>query len=111
LSNGKEIGMDLFPILAMGPAQPGQEQAPGYVQMLPLLAIFFVFYFLLIRPQAKKQKQHEEMLSQLKKGDKVVTTGGIYGKISAVKDEIIVLSVGDNVKLEVAKSAVSRVAE
>jgi len=103
--------MDLLPILAMGASQPGQDQPPGYVQMLPLLAIFFVFYFLLIRPQAKKQKKHEEMLTQLKKGDKVVTTGGIHGKIAAVKEEIVVLSVGDNVKLEVSKSAVSRVAE
>jgi len=103
--------MDFFPLLAMGASQPGQEGAPGYVQMLPLLAIFFVFYFLLIRPQARKQKEHDAMLSQLKKGDRVVTSGGIFGKIFAVKEDVIVLVVAENVKLEVLKSAISRVLE
>jgi preprotein translocase subunit YajC len=66
-----------------------------------------VFWFLLIRPQTKRQKEHQEMVASLKKGDKVVTNGGIYGSVVGVSDKVVVLRVADNVKLEVAKQCVA----
>jgi len=72
-----------------------------------MLLIFAVFWFLLIRPQTKKQKEHQAMVASLKKGDKVITNGGIYGSVVGVSDRVIVLRVSDNVKLEVAKNCVA----
>jgi preprotein translocase subunit YajC len=77
------------------------------MQFLPLILIFGVFYLLVIRPQAKKAKVHQQMLSQLKKGDDVVTTGGIIGKISGIKDDEITLQVQEGVRLRVLRSAVT----
>ncbi|RMI20801.1 MAG: preprotein translocase subunit YajC [Calditrichaeota bacterium] len=78
--------------------------------MLPFLLIILVFYFLLIRPQAKKQKEHQKMLQSLQPGDAVVTSGGIHGKIVAFKDEkTLILKVDDKVKLTVDRSAISGV--
>jgi preprotein translocase subunit YajC len=71
--------------------------------------IFIIFYFLLIRPQQKKQKEHQRMLEAIKKGDRVVTSGGIYGTVVGVKDNVVVLKIAENVKIEVAKSAVSHI--
>ncbi|MEA3560481.1 MAG: preprotein translocase subunit YajC, partial [Candidatus Omnitrophota bacterium] len=77
------------------------------VSLMPIVLIFIVFYFLLIRPQQKRQKEHATMLSQLKKGDQVMTNGGICGMISSVKETTVVIKVDDNVKIEFQKSAVS----
>lgn len=88
-------------------AQIEAQRPPVLINMLPLFLIFFIFYFLLIRPQQKKQKQHIEMLKNLKKNDEVVTNGGIHGTIVNVKDTSFVLRVDDNVKIEVEKSAIA----
>ena|SRR3972149_5806335 len=74
--------------------------------MLPI-AIFVIFYFLLIRPQQKTQKKHKELLSNLKKGDQVVTSGGIYGTITKIRGDVVMLQVADQVKLRVARSAIA----
>ena len=79
------------------------------LSFVPIILIFVIFYFLLIRPQQKKQKQHAEMISKLKKGDHVVTTGGIYGIISTVKDKTVLLKIDENVKIEVQKNCISYV--
>ena len=80
--------------------------------ILPLLLMFVVFYFLLIRPQKKKDKKVKEMLAALKNGDRVCTIGGIYGTITSIKDDTIELSVGrDNVKLVFARWAIRNVEE
>ena len=71
--------------------------------------IFVIFYFLLIRPQQKKQKQHQNMLGTLKKGDRVVTSGGVYGTVVGVKDNIVVLRIAEDVKVEFVKSAVTSI--
>ena len=71
--------------------------------------IFVIFYFLLIRPQQKKQKQHQNMLEAIKKGDRVVTSGGVYGTVIGVKDNIVVLKIADDVKVEFAKSAIASI--
>ena len=80
--------------------------------ILPLVLMFVVFYFLLIRPQKKKDKKVKEMLAALKTGDRVCTIGGIYGTITSIKDDTIELSVGrDNVKLVFARWAIRNVEE
>ena len=84
-----------------------QEPSP-FLQFLPLVFLFVVFYFLLIRPQQKKQKDHAEMLAKLDKNDEVITTGGIHGTIVAVNDKTATLRIADNVKVEVEKSAISQ---
>ena len=95
--------MTLTPLLAA--AIP-----PGVVSFLPFVAIIAVFYLLLIRPNQNKQKQWQQMLNDLKSGDKVTTTGGIRGTILSIKDDAIQLRVPpDNIKLEVVKSAIASV--
>jgi preprotein translocase subunit YajC len=86
----------------------GGTQGPGLlIGVLPLLFIFVIFYFVLILPQQKKQKKWQEMLGALKNGDRVVTSGGIRGTIISVKDDSVQLRVPpDNLRIEVARSAV-----
>lgn len=83
------------------------SQANPILSFLPLILMFVVFYFLLIRPQQKRQKEMAEMVKNLKKGDRVITSGGLIGTVLAVHDDYVVLKVGDqDTKLEVLKSAV-----
>lgn len=74
---------------------------------LPIIIVFLIFYFLLIRPMQKKQKQLREFLSNLKKGDKVITTGGIYGTIIALENDTVILKISENTKIRIARSAIS----
>jgi preprotein translocase subunit YajC len=78
--------------------------------LIPFALIILIFYFLIIRPQNKKQKDTQRMLSALKKGDKVVTIGGIHGVIQSVKESSVIVKVDDNTKLEISRSAISTVA-
>ena len=97
-----------FLISSVAQAQP----SPGGAGMSPFLIIGLMFagmYFLIIAPQRKKQKQHQKMISELKSGATVVTTGGIFGTIANVKDDRFVLKIADNTKIEIAKSAVASV--
>lgn len=77
------------------------------VQFMPFLLIFGVFYFLVFAPMRKKQKKHTEMLRELKKGDRVVTSGGIHGTVMGVTDDMIQLRIADQIRIDVTKSAVS----
>ncbi len=81
------------------------------VNLLPIVAIFIIFYFILIRPQQKKQKEHRNMVSELKRGDKIVTNGGLYGKVVDVKEHVIVMKISDDIKVELVKTAVATVLE
>lgn len=92
-------------ILLMAPA--GGNQNP-LVSLLPLLLIIVVFYFFMIRPQMKRQKELANFRNTIKKGDKVVTTGGIYGRIHEINETTILLEVDNNVHIKVDKSAVIR---
>lgn len=95
-------------LLTLAEAAPNTQQQPGLGNMLvPFACIGVIFYFLIIRPQTKKQKEHETLVKSLKTGDKVVTSGGIHGLVSNVKDTTVIVKVADNVKLEIEKSAVS----
>ena len=100
--------MSFIPFLTAGAAQAaGPASMAG--SFIPLLLIIVIFYFFLIRPQNKKQKETEKMLAALKKGDKVITIGGIHGTISSVKEKTVIVKVDENVKLEFNRSAISSV--
>ena len=93
---------------AMGQAQGQGGEAPSpIVSLMPIIFMFVIFYFLLIRPQQKKQKDHQKMISEVKKNDSVVTSGGIHGTIANIKDKTVVLKVDDNAKMEISKSAIA----
>jgi preprotein translocase subunit YajC len=77
------------------------------INILPIAAIFLVFYFLVIGPANKQKRKTQEMLSSLKKGDRVVTTGGIYGTVQGVEADVVYLRIADNVKVKVARSAIT----
>lgn len=84
----------------------------GLLSLAPMIFIFVIFYFILIAPMRKKQKKTQEMLSKLKKGDEVVTNGGVFGRISAIDEErgFVVLEIAANVKVKVLRSAVAALA-
>lgn len=87
----------------------GQDMPPPLVGLMPFILMFVIFYFLLIRPQHKKQKEHQDMISGLKKNDEVITSGGIHATIVNVKEKTFILRVDDNARIEVSKSAISAV--
>jgi preprotein translocase subunit YajC len=99
--------------LLMGAPAGGAGGAGGATSIAPTLVtfglVFAIFYFLIIRPQNKRQKQTQSMLKALKKGDRVVTIGGIRGTIFSLKDDTVVLKVDDNTKIQFSRSAVSSV--
>src|SRR3954471_16947727 len=92
-------------------APAGSPPAPGgqLMTFLPMILLFAAMYFLMIAPQRKKQKEHERMLKSLESGDEVVTTGGIYGVITNVKEDRFVVRISDNTKIEVGKGFVQTV--
>ena len=94
--------------LAQAAAAPAPGPADMFKGMLPIILMFGAMYFLLIAPQRKKQKEHEKMMNSIKVGDEVVTTGGIYGVVTSVKDDRFVIRIGsDNAKVEVKKGFIS----
>ena len=97
--------------LAQAPAPaPGAPSGPAsYMQFLPMVLLFAAMYFLMIAPQRKKQKAHEAMLKSLESGDEVVTTGGIYGVITNVKDDRFVVRISEGTKIELGKAFVQTV--
>ena len=94
---------------AMGAGAPAgaQGQGGGLGPFVPLIAMVVIFYFLLIRPQQKKAKKHQEMLDALKRDDMVVTTGGVHGKITGLTDTIATLEIAPNVKIKVSRANIA----
>jgi len=92
-------------ILALGGPQP--EGGSPFGMLVPLALIFAMFYFLIIAPARKKQRKHNDMLSALKPGDKVVTSGGILGTVAGVSDTVVHLKIAEQVKIEVSKQAIA----
>jgi preprotein translocase subunit YajC len=90
-------------IILMGPAQQGSNPLTS---LLPLILIIVVFYFFMIRPQVRKQKELRNFRDSLQKGDRIITTGGIYGKINNIQDNVITVDIGNNVTIKVDKNAV-----
>lgn len=93
--------------LAMAPPS-GDGAGPGnvYMQFLPLVMVVGIFYLLVFRPQQEKAKQHQAMLDGLKKGDEVLTAGGIYGKVQALSDQVVTLEIAPNVRIRVARARI-----
>jgi preprotein translocase subunit YajC len=89
-----------------------QSQSPSlFTSILPLLVIFGIFYLVLILPMRRRQKKTQEMLSKLARGDRVVTTGGMFGTVVNVENDVVTLRVAENVKLQIARSAVAGLAK
>lgn len=96
--------------LAQAPAGTPPSPGGGLMTFLPMILLFAAMYFLMIAPQRKKQKEHEKMLKSLESGDEIVTTGGIYGVITNVKEDRFVVRIADNTKIEIGKGFVQTVA-
>ncbi|MCF6170082.1 MAG: preprotein translocase subunit YajC [Bacteroidales bacterium] len=86
--------------------QTSTDGESTWMSLLPLFLILIVFYFFFIRPQTKKSKEQKKFRSELKKGDKVVTIGGLHGKLAEVKENTVVLEIGNQLKVTVEKSAI-----
>ncbi len=99
-------------MFVLASAAPSQQQGAGssFGFFLPIILIFVIMYFLMFRPQAKKQKEMRKMLEALQKGDRVITIGGILGTVAGLKEKenIVILKIADNVKVEVSKTAIAR---
>jgi preprotein translocase subunit YajC len=91
-------------------ASPGGKGSIFGDQLVLILIIFSIFYFIVFRPMRKRQREMEQMLGALKNGDRVVTNGGIYGTVVGVSDDVVQLRISDPVKVQIAKSAVARLA-
>ena len=97
------------PAYAMGgPPADGQSPSP-IASLLPFALMFLVLYLLILRPQMKKQKDSQRMIDELEKKDEIVTSGGIHGVITNIKDDLLVVKIADNVQIELSRAAVSRV--
>jgi len=86
---------------------PQQAVANPLIQFFPLVLIFIIFYFLLIRPQKQKEKEHQKMLASVEKNDEVVTLSGIHGTVVNVKEKTLILRIDENVKIEIEKSSIA----
>ena len=98
-------------LYAMAGGQPSGDGGNAFLSFLPLILIIVIMYLLILRPQAKKQKERQKMLDTVKKGDDVVTVGGVHGKVVGTKndDKVLIVKVDDNVKLEIDRTAISSI--
>jgi preprotein translocase subunit YajC len=92
---------------ALSPGGGGEGGAGGFTGFIPLILMFVIFYFLLIRPQQKRSKEHRQMVSNLKKGDRIITSGGIHGRITGMDDTTLTVEIADKVRVKVARGNVS----
>ena len=99
--------ISFFHALAMAPSGDPSAPGGGLMSFLPMILIFVAFWFLLIAPQRKKQKQHDKMVQSLEKGAKIKTVGGMFGTVTGVKDNCFVVRIAENVKVEISKEAIS----
>lgn len=103
--------MRSFPMIALLAQAPASSPASGsgLIGLLPFVFIFVIMYYVMIRPQMRRQKEQQRLVSALKTGDRVVTSSGIHGMITNVKETTVTVKVADNVKIEMEKSAVTNV--
>ena len=102
--------IDIAYAMGQGGAAGGQG-AGGFSGFIPLILMFVIFYFLLIRPQQKKTKEHREMISRLKKGDRIITSGGLHGRITGVSDTTATVEIADKVRVKISRGNVSQVVQ
>jgi preprotein translocase subunit YajC len=103
--------LNLFLAMAPAPQREGQPQSPAWTGIVPLVMLMVVFWFVLIRPQQKKAKQHSQMLGKIKAGDRVVTSSGIIGTVVHVKEKAVTVRTAGDTKLEFTKGAISEILE
>jgi preprotein translocase subunit YajC len=105
--------MTMFDVIAMAPPTPAGTEPHPTGSLLQMILMFgtlgVMFYFLLIRPQSKQRKEHENLLKNMKSGDRILTSGGIFGMVTNVKEKTVMVKIADNVKVEIVKSAVTAV--
>lgn len=94
-------------ILAMGQPQAGQGGGEIYSTIIMFALIIGIFYFMIIRPQQKRQKEREALLSQIKKGDKVITSGGVHAKVISVDEKTMLIEIAENVKIKIERNSIS----
>jgi preprotein translocase subunit YajC len=93
---------------AMGGGTGGSGgQGGGFGAFIPLILMFAIFYFLLIRPQQKKAKQHKEMVANIKKGDRVVSSGGLHGVVTGIADDVVTMEIAPKVRVKVSRGSIS----
>ncbi|MFH0725067.1 MAG: preprotein translocase subunit YajC [Pseudomonadota bacterium] len=98
--------VDIANAMGMGGAA-GQQGGGGFTALIPLILMFVIFYFLLIRPQQKKAKEHREMVQNLKTGDRVITAGGIHGRITGMDETTLTVEIADRVRVKVTRGSVT----
>jgi preprotein translocase subunit YajC len=94
---------------AQGAAGAAAGGPPLWIQLLPFAGLFLVFYFLIIRPQQQKQNQHTAMLANLKKNDEIITSGGLYGRVIQLSDDVVQVEIAPNVKVRVSRPQIATV--
>jgi len=95
---------------ALGQQDGTGGSSGGFGAFLPLILMFAIFYFLLIRPQQKKAKQHKQLLSAIKKGDRVVTSGGLHGLVTGITEDVVTIEIAPKVRVKIARGSISGVA-
>ena len=103
--------LSAMPALAEGAAAATAEKKPGFSPLILIGGIFVIMYFLMIRPQKKKQKEKMAMLSAVEQGDKIISIGGIYGEVKQVKDNTVRVQIDDHTRIELAKSSISTIVQ
>jgi len=103
--------MPFVNLLAMGSPNAGEGGASSMLSFLPLVLIFIVFWFMIIRPQKKQQDQRKTMISALKRGDQIITSGGLFATVKDVKGDRVVATIADGVKVEISKGSINGVVE
>jgi preprotein translocase subunit YajC len=108
LKMGSGLAVTLFmPILAAAETAATQPQPPAWAQMVPLIAMVAIFYFLILRPQQKREKQRQGFISALKRGDEVVLSSGMLGRVEGLTDQVITLEIADGVRVKVLRSSIA----
>jgi preprotein translocase subunit YajC len=98
-----------MPWMAMMGPQAGGQQGNPLGMLMPMVIIFAIFYFMMIRPQQRKDKERRKMIDELKSGDRILFSGGIIGTVTNIKDQILSVKIAENVKVEISRGAVNRV--
>jgi preprotein translocase subunit YajC len=96
-----------FLAYAMGQGGSGGGQGGSLGAFIPLILMFVIFYFLLIRPQQKKAKMHKQMLSEIKKGDRVVSSGGLHGMVTGITEDVVTMEIAPKVRVKVSRGSIS----
>ena len=94
-------------VYAMGTGGGTGGEGGGFSAFIPIILMFAIFYFLLIRPQQKKAKEHRELLGALKVGDNILTNGGLYGKVTGLKENVVIVEIAPKVRVKVSRASIS----